>query len=470
MKIRLQLTLIFGLLVAAVLLVFSFAIFYFYSLFREIEFFERLKDKAQETVELLTEIKTIDEDILKIIDKHDLTTLYGEEVMMYDLDMNLLYKSGEEYVHFPASFLSNIKSRKEIRLHNNSRETIGVLINDVGREYIVIVSAIDKFGYTKIENLILILSIGWLLGVVIVFIIGYFYSENILHPIAEVVMQVDKITASNLNMRVNEGNGKDEIAQLAQTFNNMLHRIEESFVMQKNFVSNASHELRTPMTSITGEIEVTLMQKRSAEDYEKVLSSILEETRKLTKMTNGLLELARVSSDENNFKQQPLRIDDIIWSSRSDLAKKQPEYRVKVDFQNFPDEEDKLMIRGNANLLKTAFLNLMENACKFSKNQSAEVLVILFFNRVQVLIMDNGVGIPKEDQTHIFQPFYRSMKTRSVFGYGIGLSLVDKIIRLHKGIIELNSTENVGTIFTITLYKDDNFRSNSAKQLDLPFS
>ncbi len=470
MKIRIQLTLLFGLVVAAILLLFSFSIFYFYSLFREIEFFERLRGKAQETVELLTEIKTIDENILKIIDKHDLTTLYGEEVILYDYDLNLLYKSGEEFVNFPASFLSNIKSRKELRLRNENRETIGIKIDDVGKEYIVIVSAIDNFGYQKINNLILILSIGFVTGVVLAFIIGFYYSENALKPIADVVQQVAKITVSRLNLRVNEGNGKDEIAQLAKTFNRMLVRLEEAFAMQKTFVSNASHELRTPMTTIVGEIEVTLMQKRSAEEYEKVLSSILDETRNLTNMTNGLLELAKVSATDNTFKQEALRIDELIWASRSDLAKKNPEYYVKVDFQNFPEEEQPLYIRGNTNLLKTAFLNLMENACKFSKSQTAEVLVVLFFNKVQILVMDNGVGVPKDDIPYIFQPFYRSIKTRSVSGYGIGLSLVEKIIWLHKGIIEVNSVENVGTIFSVVLFKEDNFKlNNTASQLNMSF-
>lgn len=462
MKIRIQLTLLFGMMVGAILLLFSFSIFYFYSLFREIEFYGRLKDKAQETVELLAEVQTIDKDILKIIDKHDLITLYGEEVMLYDNNLSLIYKSGEEFVSFPSSFLSNIKSKKEIRLHNEGRETIGIKIEDVGRQFIVIVSAIDKFGYQKLNNLILILSIGWFTGVILAFIIGYYFSASALKPIADVIQQVDKITVNQLNLRVDEGNGKDEIAQLAKTFNSMLKRVEEAFVMQKTFVSNASHELRTPMTSITGEIEVTLMQSRTAEEYEKVLHSILEETVNLSKMTNGLLELARVHSNEDTFKQETLRIDDLIWSARSELAKKNAAYRVKVEFQNFPDEEELLFIRGNGNMLKTAFLNLMENACKFSKDQQAEVLVILYFNKVKIVFIDNGIGIPLQDIPYIFQPFYRSIKSRSFVGYGIGLSLVERIIRLHKGSVEVNSAENVGTIFTITLFKEDIFKNKNA--------
>ena len=465
MKIRLKLTLLFGVVVAAILLIFSFSIYYFYSLFREIEFYERLKDKAFETVELLTEVKTIDQGILKIIDKHDLTTLYGEEVIMFDLNFNTMYKSGEEYLHFPQSLLKEIFAKKEIRLRNGDRETIGVLVQEGKNSYIVVVSAIDKFGYSKLDNLILILSIGWSLSVGLVFLIGYFFSENALHPISVVIKQVDKITASNLNTRVDEGNGKDEIAQLGKTFNNMLNRIEDAFIMQKNFVSNASHELRTPMTAISGQIEVALMQKRSEEEYQKTMLSILEDVRKLTKMTNGLLELAKISSDEYGFRPEKQRIDDLIWQTRSDLLKKHPDFTVKVDFENFPEEEDNLYILGKENLLMTAFINLMENACKFSTNKTVNVLIIIFFNKIQILFMDNGIGISKEDLPFIFQPFYRSSQTRKVSGYGVGLSIVERIIRLHKGIIEVNSAENVGTIFTVTLYKNDANTSRIAESI-----
>lgn len=453
MKIRIRLTLLFTITVATILLIFSLSIYYFYSLFRENEFYDRLEDKAIETVELLTEVKTIDEEILKIIDKHDLTTLQGEEVILFDNNLKMIYKSGEEYIHFPLAALKNIQQKEKVKIKNGDRESLGIHLLDGGKYYVVVVSAIDQYGYSKLNNLLLILSIGFATGVIVIFIIGYYFSENALAPISGVVAQVDKITASNLNMRVDEGNGKDEIATLAKTFNNMLQRLEEAFMMQRNFVSNASHELRTPMTSIAGEIEVALMQPRMPEEYQSVLKSILEETQKLTKMTTGLLDLAKVSSDEYFFTFNPIRIDELLWNARSELLKKFPEYHIKIEFQNFPDEEEKLLFRGNEALLNTVFINLFENGCKFSKNKKVEVLVVIFFNKVQILVMDTGAGIAKDDLNHIFEPFYRSIKTRKINGYGIGLSLVQKIIAMHKGLIEVVSTEGVGTIFTVTIFR-----------------
>jgi len=108
-----------------------------------------------------------------------------------------------------------------------------------------------------------------------------------------VISQVDKITASNLNRRVKAGNGRDEIAQLALIFNQMLARLEEAFAVQKSFVAHASHEIRTPLTAITGQIEVTLFQERTSQEYRQVLGSLLEDVRSITRLANGLLELTQ---------------------------------------------------------------------------------------------------------------------------------------------------------------------------------
>jgi signal transduction histidine kinase len=415
-----------------------------------------LRDKAEKTAELLMQVSEINEEILKIVDKHDITTLSKEEIMMYDTTHALIYKSGVEYIHFPNSALDAIRKKKEVRLRSGDRETIGILEEIKSRQFIVIASAIDVYGYKKLENLSLILSFGWLASVVMIFFAGRYFSENALRPITEVVQQVDQITASNLNMHVKAGNGQDEIAQLAEKFNRMLERLEEAFVMQKNFVANASHELRTPLTSVTGQIEVTLMQERTSEEYIGTFNSILDDVKGLTKMSNGLLELAKISSDQASFKLMGFRLDDLIWQTRSELLKKFPSHIVNVDFENFPEEEDELTLEGNANLLKTAFINLMDNACKFSPNHRVDVLVIFTQKEVKMLFMDTGIGINKEDIPHIFQPFYRSQKNRPINGFGIGLSLVDKIMKLHKGNVEVNSAPNTGTIFTVSLPKKAN--------------
>ncbi|MDX2189420.1 MAG: HAMP domain-containing sensor histidine kinase [Bacteroidota bacterium] len=452
MKIKNKLTLLFTLIVAAILVSFGCAIFFTYSFLREIEFYNRLKDKAYKTAELLYDVKEINSNILQIVDKHDITTLHEEEVIIYDTTFKQIYKSGEEYIHLPEKVLKKITIKKEIKLIDGDRETVGVKAKTKHGNVYIIASAVDYWGLQKARNLLIILIVGGMISVVIVYFAGLSFATNALAPISIVVSEVGAITASNLNLRLNEGNKQDELAQLSITFNKMLSRLEESFEMQRNFVSNASHEFRTPLTAIKGQIEVALLSERSIEEYKATMQSINEDISYLTAIVNGLLELAKVSSDESAFKLDYVRIDELIWQCRSDVMKKQPEYNVKVAFQNFPeDDDDTLIVSANESLLKTAFTNLIDNACKFSENHTVEILIVILKEEIKVLFMDTGAGIPAEDLPFIFQPFYRSRASKRTTGYGIGLSLVEKIVKLHKGNIEVNSTSGVGSIFTISI-------------------
>ena len=268
---------------------------------------------------------------------------------------------------------------------------------------------------------------------------------------SDVVTQVDKITIASLNMRVNEGNKTDEIAQLAITFNKMLERLESAFEMQRSFVSNASHELRTPLTSITGQLEVSLMKPRTQKEYEDILESVLEDIKNLNALSNGLLDLAKASSDISAISLHPLRIDEIIWETRSELTNNKKDYKIFIEFREPIDEEMQLTILGNEHLIKTAIINLMDNACKFSPDNSARVSLYIDKKSLITKISDNGSGIDTADLENIFHPFFRAKNTGSIPGNGLGLSLAKKIIELHKGTILVNSVLNEGTTVFVCL-------------------
>jgi signal transduction histidine kinase len=261
---------------------------------------------------------------------------------------------------------------------------------------------------------------------------------------------VDKITISNLDLRVNEGNGTDEIAQLAITFNRMLERLESAFEMQRSFVSNASHELRTPLTAITGQIEVSLMKKRDVQEYENILHSVLEDIKNLGRLSNNLLDLAKASSDISEIKLRELRIDELLWQAQSELKKRNPDYTANIVFDKNIDDETKLIVFGNEHLIRSALINVMDNACKFSGNKSVNISLGMKENRVQLQFVDEGMGIDKNEQDQIFQPFYRASNARNINGHGLGLSLTKKIVDIHKGSIGIKSVLTKGTVVTIT--------------------
>ncbi len=451
MKIRSRLGLLFTLLVAALLVCFCLSIYYFSSLHRKNEFYKRLRAEAYASVELLFGTETISPELFKLLDLNEITVLYQEEIIIYNEADQIIYESGTDYLAVDKRILDRIRQQQEVSFRRGQREVIGVLYEDQSNRYVVFVSAIDKYGFSKQANLALILSIGWLMMVLAVAYVGHIFAQNALKPMSRVVRQVNKITASSLSLRVEEGSNKDEIAELSHTFNKMLDRLEEAFRLQRQFISHASHELRTPLTAISGQIEVALMGEQPAEEYKTVLVSLHEDVKELIKLSNGLLNLAGISADTTALRIASMRLDELLWQSRSDLLAGHPEYKIRIHLLEMPEEEAGMLILGNAVLLKAAFMNLMENGCKFSPQKAVAVSLSRQEHAFALSFADEGIGIPEEDLPRIFEPFYRATNAKTIAGHGIGLSLTQRVIALHNGSIQIDSKPGNGTTFRLLL-------------------
>lgn len=453
MQIRNKLTLRFALLVGSFLLAFSLVIYTLSANYRKQEFNQRLKERGVNTAKLLIDVKEIDNELLRIIDSSNYSALIGNEVVVFDyFKKSKIYSSVDSSsIVMDEELLSKIRTEGEYEFRQGGREAIGLLYSNDFRRFVVISSAIDIYGMTKLQNLFWVLFFGFMVSVIFIILIGRNYARQALKPIVNVISEVSSITASNLSQRVNEGNGNDEIAQLAITFNKMLDRIETAFKMQKSFVSNASHELRTPLASLTSQIEVVLMKNRSEEEYKEVLLSVLEEARGLTNLSNNLLEIASSEQELGTMSVGKVRLDELLIDTHSDIQVVRPDSRIEMDIiDNSGDAED-LSIQGNENLLKLIFINLIDNACKFSDNKPVKVTIEYRKFDVLLSVSDQGIGIAEEDMAHIYEPFYRAANAQTKKGHGIGLSLISKIIKLHNGAIEIKSTPGVGTTVEVIL-------------------
>ena len=452
MNIRLKLSIQFTAIVLSILVLFSLAIYYFSADFRKKDFNTRLEEKALTTAKLLIEVKEVDSLLLKIIDKNTINVLEDEKIVIYNEANKQIYKSSDKIIeNTELEILNQIKKQKKIRYTKNKNEHVGIIFNFENKDYVVIASAYDKYGFLELKNLKIILIIGLFSAFLLTFIAGLFYSGRAMHPILGVIKQVNKISALHLDSRVDEGNGKDEIARLAITFNKMLERLELAFENQRQFVSNVSHELRTPLTSLTGQLEVTLMKERETAEYEALLVSMLEDIKTLNSLSNGLLELAHSNIDIPAFQSKNIRIDEILFSAQSDLLKIHSDYIINIDFDEMPDDEQKLMVRANENLLKIAFINIMDNACKFTSQKRSDVNIGFGKKYIIIKFEDKGIGIPGEEMNKVFEPFYRASNSSKKQGHGIGLSLVKRIIEMHSGVLNISSQINVGTQITISL-------------------
>lgn len=450
MNIRYKLTIQFTLIVAAILLIFTSGIYFFSSNYRQNDYYKRLEDRAKTTARLLLNVKEVDETLLKIIDKNTLA-LYQEKVYIIDEKNKQIYCNTEGSVFNNSAVIYEIKNKELYKFKLDKSDAVGILYRYNNLPYVVIASAYDIFGIAKIKNLGIILVVGYLLSLSIAVLAGLLFSGRALAPISAVVNQVKKITITNLNLRVDEGNKKDEIALLAITFNQMLQRLEEAFILQRNFVSNAAHELRTPFTVLLAEIEYGLLQDREKKHYIQILNNLSVEIKKLSKLSNGLLDLARISFDKSNFELKSVRLDELLVETCNDLVNVNTDYNTKINFENMPENDDLLTVFGNEQLIKIAIKNLVENACKFSNDKAVNIYFSANNGYLELKFCDNGIGISREDIKNIFQPFYRGSNTQFFAGYGLGLALTMKVIELHNGKISVESQLEKGSVFTLTL-------------------
>ncbi|HZG24440.1 MAG TPA: HAMP domain-containing sensor histidine kinase, partial [Chitinophagaceae bacterium] len=341
-----------------------------------------------------------------------------------------------------ASYRKGYKFFKGLYYQNNSGA------------YAIIISANHRDAQDFLANLKKILVATNLIAAIVVFTLGILFSRQILAPIRNISRQVNNINATSLHKRLTIKDGKDEITELANTYNNMLGRLETSFETQNNFVSNASHEFNTPLTAIIGESELLLSRTRTPEQYERGLKVILMQAEKLKNLTKSLLELAQ-SGFTGNLSFETVEVDELVNSVEKVACSIYPQCPILIDYSLQPDNLTKLAISGNFHLLELSLSNIVLNACKYSSGAGVTLAIATTDKHVIFIIKDKGIGIPEKDMPFIFDPFFRASNAKGAKGYGIGLPLAQNIIRLHKGFIDVSSKEAEGTEVLVKIPKAD---------------
>lgn len=317
-----------------------------------------------------------------------------------------------------------------------------------GRHYIAITEGV--FERDKLNKLINILVITFLLSIGLVAAAGWFFAGQALKPVSRIIDEVENIIPSDLSKRLKPGNQYDELSHLVDTFNRLLDRIDHAFKMQKGFLSNVSHELKNPIAAMDAQLQYALQKDRPAGDYHKILISLHEDVHEITETAEKLLQLAKVNSDVSKIVFSQVRLDEIIIQTRDSLKKTHPGYTVVMEIRDMPEQEDHLYVTGNESLLRAALFNLFDNGCKFSPDKKVHVVVSFKDSGYhEVTIHDNGPGIPEEDVSKIFEPFFRSPQHSNFKGSGVGLSLVKSIFQIHQVSLEVVSTMDKGTSFIL---------------------
>jgi signal transduction histidine kinase len=452
MQIRTRLALQFLLLGGIIMIIASVAIYFSSASFRKEDFYDRLWNKARSTANLLFNASKVDANRVLGIEKNNTASLQNEKIIIINFNNDVVYSSDEKKeIEIRNNILERVRLGYKVYYKQYPFEVIGTLYFTTYDRFVIIAAAVDTEGSARLGKLEIILIIVCLISLLLFFIAGWFYSGRALKPISDVVKKVEDISITSLNLRVVEGNGTDEIGRLAKTFNKMLERLETSFAMQKDFISNASHELRTPLTSINGQLEVLIMKDRSTAEYKSALASVLDDIKSLIDLSNRLLLIARTSAEGPVNLNNKIRIDEILWQVQEEMKKFNNDFHINISMDNSLTDSDQMIVIGDGYLLKVAVSNIIENACKFSPDHTVNIKFQHIEKWIEVVFTDSGIGISEEDLLKIFEPFYRGANTISISGTGIGLPLVNQIIKNHNGTVEISSKIGKGTIVTVLL-------------------
>lgn len=451
MKLTSKINLLFTVIVSGILLVMAIIIYNITRQQIQDDFQQRLKGRARNTANLYLAFKEDTTNLIKTMDASLPGTLVNKSITIHKNNNQRTYEfhdTSTATVYPDTALLKKVRVKGEIFYQNGEKDVL--IYYSKENNCAITVAAENIAGHEYLANLRNIFLVYLPLAILVTLAAGYLFSRQLVKPIKETIHDVKLITSQNLSHRLYTGRNKDELAELNSTFNDLLNRLEESFNIQKRFIANASHELSTPLTSVSSQVEVALLHERNSDEYRRVLRSVLEDVKGLHQLTRNLLEIAK-SGAQGAIELDKVRIDEVLLKTHSDVLRQNPGFTVELDFPDLPEDESECMVFGNPHLLHIAFKNIMENGCKYSPDKTVSVRLTLKGREAKLVFTNKSDTISAEEISHLFEPFYRSSNAIRETGFGLGLTLTRRIIRLHKGMIDVKSDNENGTSFTVIL-------------------
>lgn len=450
MKLQTRISLIVSTLFTILFGLASTVIFVLYSNFRKEEFRDRLEVKALSNIKLLVNVKEVDNQLLKMIDQNTINQLYDEKTLIFDSNFNLIYSSIDDAkINWSIEDLKYLKKNKTFFKQQGDYEVYGVFYDTNYKDFYALISATDNYGKRKLLYLRYILIISYVFFTVLCWILTSFTVRKLMNPLGLFHQKIKNINENNLETRIEVNSEPNEIDLIANEFNFMMDRIQLSYQKQKEFTAHASHELRTPLSRITAQIENTVANKETNSESKNFLNRILTDVNQLTELIHSLLILSKL--DNKNLKKNEFhRMDEIIFSSIEKLNQAFPEAVIQFDIEESETIDSALEIKGNKSLLETAIGNVLKNACIYSENQQANVIISAKKNVLIISVSNTGNTLDIEEQKNLFEPFSRGKNAKGTTGFGLGLRIVQRILIVHNAEIKYSvPTKNTNEFLLI---------------------
>lgn len=385
------------------------------------------------------------------IDDDFLDEVNGVFTALYDSNFSFYYGENpvaKETMEYP---LSNSLLR-DVSVNGTVYYVFDIALEQEGLEGLWLRGIVsEKQGESEMSNIsrfsLIILPILFVLAVTG----GYLIAKRMLKPIQKISESASQISmGGDLKKRIEIGSGNDELHLLANSFNEMFSRLEESFETERRFTSDASHELRTPMAVIMAQCEFILEKDRSPEEYKKALAVINRQGKRMTALINDMLDYTRIEMKADSYVKEELDLSQLVDSVCTDM-KFIRDKGIELEY----DAGEHILYCGNRYLLTRLLNNLIANAYKYG-NENGHIRVALEKKDREILLSveDDGIGIADEDISKIFDRFYRADNSRSSKGTGLGLSIVKQIAAFHGAQIDVESSLGIGSRFTVRFKTD----------------
>lgn len=452
MNFRLRFALLFSLFVAIILLISSATIYVLYYNYREEDFYERVKTEGLEFYDIVSQIKNPEEAVAtKMIQGIHNNTLWDEQLMVLDSNARIVNVLPDTLqVTFDSAYIHKIKRLKELQYTDaDSRQYVAVYIPD-SKNYII-ASGFDIAGLKKQENLRYILGGVFVGGLLFTAALSFIFVTEAFKPLVKLSYQMQRTTELNMNERIDEGPGKDELKQIARNFNAMLERLNKAFESRKSFVHHASHELRTPLATMLAQTESALNKDLTEAEYKSLLQSLKEDQIELIELTNSLLLLSQYEKMHYSADWPTVRVDEMLYDITSSSKKMFDDINVSIEFEEFPGDEKELLVKGNEVLLKSVFRNLIKNAYLYSNDKNVHIVIHPGTAHIRLDFINKGTQLSASEMQKLMVPFFRGENAMNKKGFGLGLSIVNRILFLHNGNLQYTPVGTGSNMFTVIL-------------------
>ena len=381
----------------------------------------------------------IAQTILLLGQQTDLTSEEIIEICIYD---DYQIKVVDDTKRLTAEDLNRLEHGELVLVSSGHHRNRNTLFFSEGTIYEIIFTRNKSLNLQVISVLVAAFFISLVIGT----IITSFVSKIILEPVRELMQATKDVAGGDFNVRVSEKRGL-ELKILARNFNTMVQELGSIETLRNDFISNVSHEFKTPIASIQGFAKLLQSDEITQEEKKEYTDVIMEETARLTNLSTNILKLSKLDNQKLLLEKNEFNLAEQM--RRCILLLEQEWSRKKVEMII---ELDEIMYYGNEELLQQVWINLISNAVKFSKEKGmVSISMTNRENSVIVRIEDQGCGMDEETIKHIFDKFYQGDKARNKEGNGLGLALVKKIIDLCKGTITVHSNPEKGSSFQIEL-------------------